>query len=82
MADTELTTVQKNQLTLLAALSYDTAALKKAKEFIQDDPFKHELFIQQFNRVYSESETVARAIKAVQESVEALAVIEGKEDKK
>jgi len=78
MADTELTTVQKNQLTLLSSLNYDTAALKEAKEFIQDDPFKHQLFLQQYNRVFSESDNVARTIKAVQESVEALAVIEGK----
>ena len=75
MADTEITTAQQNQLDLLAALQYDTAALKKAVDFIQGDAFKQKLFIAQYNRVYGENETVARTIKAVQESIEALAVI-------
>ncbi|MEJ4043464.1 DUF2560 family protein [Erwinia sp. SLM-02] len=72
---TEITTEQTNQLELLATLSYDTAATKVAVAFIQNDSFKHRLFIQQYNRVYGEAELVARATKAVQESVEALAVI-------
>ncbi|MBK0003160.1 DUF2560 family protein [Erwinia sp. S43] len=72
---TEITTEQTNQLELLATLGYDTAATKVAVAFIQNDPFKHRLFIQQFNRVFGEAELVARATKAVQESVEALAVI-------
>lgn len=71
----EITTEQNNQLELLAALGYDTAATKIAVDFIQNEPFKHRLFIQQYNRVFGESEIVARATKAVQESVEALAVI-------
>ena len=72
---TEITTEQHNQLELLATLGYDTAATKLAVAFIQNDPFKHRLFIQQYSRVYGETELVARAAKAVQESVEALAVI-------
>jgi len=75
MPDNEITTDQQNQLDLLAVLQYDTAALKKAVDFIQGDPFKQKLFIAQYNRVYSEGEIVARTIKAVQESTEALAVI-------
>lgn len=71
----EITTEQTNQLELLATLGYDTAAIKVAVKYIQDDPFKHRMFIQQYNRVYGESELVARATKAVQESVEAEAVI-------
>lgn len=71
----EITTEQTNQLELLATLGYDTAAVKEAVEFIQNDPFKHRLFINQFSRTYGETDVVARAIKAVQESVEALAVI-------
>lgn len=71
----EITNEQSNQLELLAALSYDTAATKIAVEFIQNDPFKHRLFIQQYSRVYGEQEVVARATKAVQESVEAIAVL-------
>lgn len=72
----EITTEQTNKLELLATLAYDTAAVKEAVEFIQNDPFKHRLFIQQYSRVYSETDVVARATKAVQESVEALAVID------
>ncbi|MBK0003379.1 DUF2560 family protein [Erwinia sp. S38] len=72
---TEITTEQTNQLELLATLGYDTAATKVAVAFIQNDPFKHRLFIQQYSRVYSESDFVARAVKAMQDSVEALAVI-------
>lgn len=71
----EITTEQTNQLELLQTLNYDTAAAKVAVAFIQDDAFKHRLFINQFSRAYSESDYVARATKAVQESVEALAVI-------
>lgn len=71
----EITTEQTNQLELLQTLNYDTAAVKEAVAFIQNDPFKHRLFINQFSRVYSESDFVARATKAVQDSVEALAVI-------
>lgn len=71
----EITTEQNNQLELLQTLNYDTAAVKEAVAFIQDDAFKHRLFINQFGRTYSESDYVARATKAVQESVEALAVI-------
>ena len=71
----EITTEQTNQLELLATLGYDTAATKVAVAFIQNDPFKHRLFIQQYNRVYGEAELVARATKAVQESVEAITVL-------
>ena len=72
---TEITTEQTNQLELLAALGYDTAATKVAVAFIQNDPFKHRLFIQQYSRVYSETDIVARATKAVQESEEAITVL-------
>ncbi|MBM7346106.1 DUF2560 family protein [Pantoea coffeiphila] len=72
---TEITTEQTNQLELLQTLNYDTAAAKVAVAFIQNDAFKHRLFINQFSRAYSESDYVARATKAVQESVEALAVL-------
>lgn len=56
----EITTEQSNQLELLATLGYDTAATKVAVAFIQNDPFKHRLFIQQYSRVYSETDIVAR----------------------
>lgn len=71
----EITTEQNNQLELLQTLNYDTAATKVAVTFIQNDAFKHRLFINQFTRSFSETDFVARATKAVQESNEALAVI-------
>lgn len=75
MPETTITAAQTNQLELLQTLNYDTAAAKVAVAFIQNDAFKHRLFINQFGRAYSETDYVARATKAVQESVEALAVI-------
>ena len=48
----------------------------KAIEFVQDSPLKYQLFIQQYSRVTTESEVVARTIKAVQESTEALALFD------
>lgn len=71
----EITIEQSNQLELLQTLNYDTAAAKVAVAFIQNDAFKHRLFINQFSRIYSESDFVARTTKAVQDSVEALAVL-------
>ncbi|STU00367.1 Protein of uncharacterised function (DUF2560) [Klebsiella quasipneumoniae] len=65
---------QQNRL--LSTLNYDTAAAAKAIEFVQDSPLKYQLFIQQYSRVTTESEVVARTIKAVQESTEALALFD------
>ena len=76
METTELTASQKLRIDLLAALNLDTAAAAKAIEFVQDDPLKYQLFIQQYNRVYTESEPVAKAIKAIQEATEALALFD------
>ncbi|MGT5975009.1 DUF2560 family protein [Escherichia coli] len=77
----EITALQAARLDLAQVLNYDTAALKEAKEFTGDDVFKTRLLIQQYQRVYTESEIVARTIKAVQNAVEVLAVIgtEGEE---
>jgi len=71
----EITALQTARLDLAQTLNYDTAALKEAKEFTGDDVFKTRLLIQQYSRVYSETEIVARTIKAVQNSVEVLSVI-------
>ena len=75
----EITNEQTNQLQLIQTLNYNNAAVKEAVKFIQNDPFKHKLFVQQYTRLlsngYPESDVVARAITAVQESVEALSVI-------
>lgn len=68
----EITSAEQIRLNLLSALNYDTAAAKEAIEFVQDSPLKYQLFIQQHSRVFTESEPVAKAIKAVQEATEAL----------
>ena len=68
----EITDAQQIRLNLLSTLNYDTAAAKVAVEFVQDDPLKYQLFIQQYSRVTSETEVVAKTMKAVQEATEAL----------
>lgn len=68
----EITPAEQIRLNLLSTLNYDTAAAAKAIEFVQDSPLKYQLFIQQYNRMTTESEVVARTIKALQESTEAL----------
>ncbi|MDP1003285.1 DUF2560 family protein [Klebsiella pneumoniae] len=72
----EITPAEQIRLNLLATLNYDTAATAKAIEFVQDSQLKYQLFIQQYSRVTTESEVVARTIKAVQESAEALALFD------
>ena len=69
---TEITDAQKIRLNLLSTLNYDTAATKAAVAFVQDSPLKFQLFIQQYSRVTSETEVVAKTMKAVQEATEAL----------
>jgi hypothetical protein len=49
---------------------------KEAILFVQDSPLKYQLFIQQYSRVTTESEVVAKTIKAVQEATEALALFD------
>ncbi|MBS2911742.1 DUF2560 family protein [Klebsiella pneumoniae] len=73
---TEITPAEQIRLNLLATLNYDTAATAQAIEFVQDSQLKYQLFIQQYSRVTTESEVVARTIKAVQESTEALALFD------
>jgi hypothetical protein len=74
MADIELTQAQQIRINLLVTLNYDTAATSEAIAFVQDDPLKYQLFVQQYSRVTTESEVVARTIKAVKESQESLAL--------
>lgn len=71
----EITPAEQIRLNLLSTLNYDTAA-KEAIVFVQDSQLKYQLFIQQYSRVTTESEVVARTIKAVQESTEALALFD------
>ncbi|EOJ9253606.1 DUF2560 family protein [Klebsiella michiganensis] len=68
----EITYAHQFRLNLLSTLNYDTTAAKVAVEFVQDDPLKYQLFIQQYSRVTSETEVVAKTMKAVQEATEAL----------
>ncbi len=72
----EITPAEQIRLNLLATLNYDTAAAAQAIEFVQDSQLKYQLFIQQYNRVVTETEVVARTIKALQESMEALALFD------
>ncbi|HCQ6511043.1 DUF2560 family protein [Klebsiella pneumoniae] len=72
----EITAAEQIRLNLLSTLNYDTAATATAIEFVQDSSLKYQLFIQQYSRVTTESEVVARTIKAVQESTEALALFD------
>ncbi|HGW2952157.1 TPA: DUF2560 family protein [Raoultella ornithinolytica] len=72
----EITDAEQIRLNLLSVLNYDTAAAAKAIAFVQDSQLKYQLFIQQYSRVFTESEPVAKAIKAVQEATEALALFE------
>ncbi|EMM3426270.1 DUF2560 family protein [Klebsiella aerogenes] len=72
----EITPAEQIRLNLLSTLNYDTAAAAKAIEFVQDSQLKYQLFIQQYNRVHTESEVVARTIKAIQEATEALALFD------
>ncbi|WP_420877102.1 DUF2560 family protein [Rouxiella badensis] len=62
------------RLALLAQVNYDTAAAKEAIDFVQDDPVKSALFIQQHARVTTETQPVAKAVKAEQEATEAYAL--------
>ncbi|HDS4884257.1 TPA: DUF2560 family protein [Klebsiella aerogenes] len=72
----EITDAQQIRLNLLSTLNYDTAAAAKAIEFVKDSQLKYQLFIQQYNRVHTESEVVARTIKAIQEATEAMALFD------
>ncbi|MFM4571261.1 DUF2560 family protein [Klebsiella pneumoniae subsp. ozaenae] len=72
----EITPAEQIRLNLFSTLNYDTAAAKEAIAFVQDSPLKYQLFIQQYSRVFTESEPVAKAIKAVQEATEALALFD------
>ncbi|MEF3110356.1 DUF2560 family protein [Raoultella sp. WB_B2P2-3] len=72
----EITAAEQIRLNLLSTLNYDTAAAKEAFAFVQDSQLKYQLFIQQYSRVTTESEVVAKTIKAIQEATEALALFE------
>jgi len=68
----DLTEADQIRMNLLAALNYDTAATEKAVAFVQDDPLRYQLFTAHLNRVNTETEYVAKTIKAVKLAEEAL----------
>ncbi|EIX9517004.1 DUF2560 family protein [Klebsiella pneumoniae] len=72
----EITSSQQIRMNLLAMLGYDTAAAKEAIQFVQDDDLKYQMFVQQYNRVTTENTYVAKAMKAIQESTEALTLFD------
>ena len=72
----EITSAQQIRMNLLAMLGYDTAAAKEAIQFVQDDDLKYQMFVQQYNRVTTENPYVAKAMKAIQESTEALTLFD------
>lgn len=74
MAD--ITPAEQIRLNLLSIVNYDTAAAKEAIEFVKDSELKCQVFVQQFNRVVTESTIVAKTIKVIQEATEALALFE------
>ncbi|CAM6869906.1 DUF2560 family protein [Klebsiella pneumoniae] len=72
----EITSAQQIRMNLLAMLGYGTAAAKEAIQFVQDDDLKYQMFVQQYNRVTTENTYVAKAMKAIQESTEALTLFD------
>lgn len=72
----EITPAEQIRLNLLSIVNYDTAAAKEAIEFVKDSELKYQVFVQQFNRVNTESTIVAKTIKAIQEATEALALFD------
>ncbi|HDT5900682.1 TPA: DUF2560 family protein [Raoultella ornithinolytica] len=72
----EITAAEQIRLNLLSIVNYDTAAAKEAIEFVKDSELKYQVFVQQFNRVVTESTIVAKTIKAIQEATEALALFD------
>jgi len=77
MSEITVTPAQQIRLNLLATVGYDTAAAEDAINFVDDDPLKYQMFINQFSRVTSESGVVARTTKAIKESEQALLLFSG-----
>lgn len=74
---TEITQAESIRLKLLEIVGYDTAAAKQAIDFVQDSPLRADMFERQYRRFEFESkDPIARALKAIQESKEALALFE------
>ncbi len=75
MTDTaEVTPAQAIRLNLLAQVNFDTAAAQLAIDFVEDSPLRNEIFLQQLARTRTETDIVAKTIKSIQDSKEALAL--------
>ncbi|CAI0792215.1 Protein of uncharacterised function (DUF2560) [Serratia liquefaciens] len=73
----EIAQAKSIRLKILSLVGYDTAAASSAITFVADDPFKAELFEQQYNRfILDYGEVIARTLKAIQESKEALTLFD------
>lgn len=73
----EITQGQSIRLRILELVGYDTATAANAIEFVSDNPFKAALFEKQFNRLEGvQYEVIARSMKAIQESKEALSLFD------
>lgn len=49
MSEITVTPAQQIRLNLLATVGYDTAAAEDAIHFVDDDPLKYQMFINQFS---------------------------------
>lgn len=76
MPNLELSNSQQIRFDLLSVVGHDTAAAAEAIKFVQDDILRYRLFVDQFQRVYTETETVAKTMKAVQSATEAMALFQ------
>lgn len=72
----EITPAEQIRLDIFKKVNYDTAAAKLAIDWVGDNYLKSELFLDSFDRVYTESEPVSKTRKAIQEATEALALFD------
>ncbi|UJD98905.1 DUF2560 family protein [Serratia plymuthica] len=73
----EIAQAKSIRLKILSLVGYDTAAAASAIEFVADDPFKADLFEMQYNRfILDYGEVIARTLKAIRESKEALTLFD------
>jgi hypothetical protein len=64
------------RLQILRLLMNDTAAAQEAIKFISDDQLKCELFMDNYKQVQTETEVVARTLKAIDEAKKALVLFD------
>lgn len=71
---TPVTEINELNLTIYRLVMRDTAAAKKAIEFVAGDKLKFELFTDGYTLATGETGVVARTDKAIQNATEALAL--------